>query len=216
MIAAKPADAVDFCFLTGDTDFARPVTDMALCDADPRLAKHSSPRQVAGGPLAENILKCQLKPLNSADYAPVLFSSAQWVRPQATFPDGVCDWSEKGVGQRRAASPLTFADGPGGKRLPPPPVSAKRHILGLNSARLYGLPAAAVRYTDGGLPDYATAPELHAGGSMDTVLRGVGYPEPVVPAAPMPEDRFAKLKRWTDSIGMGRSNTRNGWMRTRV
>jgi len=126
VIAAKPADAVDFCFLTGDTNFTTLVTDVAACDADPRLAKHSSPRQVAGGPLAENILKCQLKPLNSADYAPVLFSSAQWVRLQATFPGGVCDWSDKGVGQQRADSPLTFADGPGGKRLPPPPVSNPR------------------------------------------------------------------------------------------
>jgi hypothetical protein len=126
VIAAKPVGAVDFCFLTGDTNFTTPVTDMALCDADPRLAKHSSPRQVAGGPLAENILKCELKPLNSVDYAPVVFSSAQWARLQASFADGVCDWSEKGVGQRRAASPLTFADGPGGKRLPPPPVSHPR------------------------------------------------------------------------------------------
>src|SRR6266705_429515 len=99
---------------------------------------------------------------------------------------------------------------------PPLTEGAKRQILGLNSARLYGLPAAAVRYTDGGLPNYATAPELQAGGSMDTVLRGVGYPEPVVPAALMPEDRFAKLKRWADSMGLGRSNTRNGWMRTRA
>jgi hypothetical protein len=90
------------------------------------LAKHASPRQVAGGPLAENILKCRLKPLSPLDYGPVLFSSAQWTRLQTTFPDGVCDWSEKGVGQRRAASPLTFADGPGGKRLPPPPVSHPR------------------------------------------------------------------------------------------
>jgi len=126
VIAAKPVDAVDFCFLTGDTNFATPVTDKAVCDADPRLAKHSSPRQVAGGPLVENILKCQLKPLNSADYASVLFSPAQWVRLQATFADGVCDWSDKGVGQRRAVSPLTFADGPGGKGLPPPPVSHPR------------------------------------------------------------------------------------------
>src|SRR5882757_4631943 len=126
VIAAKPVGAVDFCFLTGDTNFTTPVTDMALCDADPRLAKHSSPRQVAGGPLAENILKCELKPLNSVDYAPVVFSSAQWARLQASFADGVCDWSENGVGQRRAASPLTFADGPGGKRLPPPPVSHPR------------------------------------------------------------------------------------------
>src|SRR5260221_7926273 len=125
-ILGKPAAAVDFCFLTGDTNFTTPVTDMALCDADPRLAKHSSPRQVAGGPLAENILKCQLKPLNSADYAPLVLSSAQLGRLNAGFPDGVFDWDEPGVSQRRAASPLTFADGPGGKRLPPPPVSHPR------------------------------------------------------------------------------------------
>lgn len=70
----------DFRFPTGDTTFSTPVTDRALCDADPRLAKHASPRQVAGGPLAENILKCRLKPLNPVDYAPVTFSSAQWAR----------------------------------------------------------------------------------------------------------------------------------------
>jgi len=123
VIRAKPAAAVDLCFLTGDASFSAAVTDMVLCDADPRLMKHASPRQVAGGPLEENILKCELKPLNSVDYAPLVFSSAQWARLQATFPDGVCDWSENGVGQQRAASPLTFADGPGGKRLPAPPVS---------------------------------------------------------------------------------------------
>src|SRR5439155_11571743 len=106
-----------------DGSFSAAVTDMVLCDADPRLMKHASPRQVAGGPLEENILKCELKPLNSADYAPVVFSSAQLARLHATFPDGVCDWSEKGVGQQRAVSPLTFIDGPGGKRLPPSPVS---------------------------------------------------------------------------------------------
>ena len=123
VILGKPATAVDFCFLTGDTTFSHPVTDMTLCDADPRLVKHASPRQVAGGPLAENILKCHLKPLNSADYAPLVFSSAQLARLHAVFPDGVCDWERPGVAQRRAASPLTFADGPGGERLPPPPRS---------------------------------------------------------------------------------------------
>ena len=51
---------------------------------------------------------------------------------------------------------------------------------------------------------------------MDTILRGVGYPEPVVSASLMPQDRFAKAKQWLDDIGAGRSNTRFGWMRTRV
>ena len=123
VILGKPSAAVDFCFLTGDSTFSTPVTDMALCDGDARLTKHSSPRQVAGGPLAENILKCQLKPLDFGDYSPVVFSSPQWARLQASFPEGVCDWSQKGVGQRRAASPLTFADGPGGRRLPRAPRS---------------------------------------------------------------------------------------------
>ena len=127
VIEGKPPSAVDLCFLTGDTTFSTPVTDMALCDADPRLAKHASPRQVAGGPLVENILKCAVKPLNPVDYAPVTFTSAQWARLQAAFPDGVCDWSERGVGQRRARSPLTFADGPDGEPLPKAPQSHPGH-----------------------------------------------------------------------------------------
>jgi hypothetical protein len=130
VIAGRPAAAVDLCFLLADINFTTPIFNMATCDADTpqadglgRLAKRASPRQVAGGPLAENILKCQLKPLNSADYAPVVFSSAQLGKLHAVFPDGVCDWDRPGVGQRRAASPLTFEDGPGGERLPRAPES---------------------------------------------------------------------------------------------
>jgi hypothetical protein len=93
VIAAKPADAFDLCYLTGDATFSTPVTDMALCDADPRLVMHSSPRQVAGGPLTEDILKCQLKPLNPADYAPATLTASQLARLNAVFPGGVCDWS---------------------------------------------------------------------------------------------------------------------------
>jgi len=123
VIAAKPATAFDLCYLTGDTTFSNPVTDMAACDADPRLMKHASPRQVAGGPLAENVLKCQLKPLDVADYPSVTFTAAQLARLGTAFPDGVCNWSKSGVGQQEAISPLTFAAGPGGRPLPPAPVS---------------------------------------------------------------------------------------------
>jgi hypothetical protein len=123
VIAARPDSAFDRCYLTGDTNFTTPVTDMAACDADPRLVRHASPRQVAGGALAENILKCQLKPLNPLDYGAVVFTGAQWARLNAAFPDGVCDWSKPGVGQQEAGSPLTFAAGPGGQPLPPAPVA---------------------------------------------------------------------------------------------
>ena len=123
VIAAKPSAAFDLCYLTGDVTFSTPVTDMAVCDDDPRLAMHSSPRQVAGGPLTEDVLKCQLKALNAADYLPATFSGAQLVRLYAAFPDGVCDWSKSGVGQQSAVSPLTFEGGPGGQSLGPPPTS---------------------------------------------------------------------------------------------
>jgi hypothetical protein len=126
VIDAKPTTAFDLCYLTGDVTFSNPVTDMARCDADPRLMRHASPRQVAGGPLVENILKCQLEPLDVAGYAPFKFSDAQLARLHAAFPEGVCDWTESGVGQQEAISPLTFAAGPGGRPLPPPPVSHGR------------------------------------------------------------------------------------------
>ena len=128
VIVGKPADAVDFCFLSTDPTFTTPVFDMTVCDNDApqadgrgRLAKRASPRQVAGGPLAENILKCQLKPLSRADYPGIDFGDALWARLQAAFPGGVCDWSLSGVGQQPAVSPLTFSGGPGGVPLPPAP-----------------------------------------------------------------------------------------------
>jgi hypothetical protein len=77
---------------------------------------------VAGSPLADNVMKCQLKPLSPADF-PVVFSADQWSRLQQAFPDGVCDWSKPGVGQVPAISPLDYSAGPGGAPLPPPPAS---------------------------------------------------------------------------------------------
>jgi hypothetical protein len=125
----RPADAFDFCYLTSDTLFANKITDPAVCDTDARLKPHTSPRQVAGGPLAENILKCQLRPLDRADYAPVGVSDAQFARLQAVFTDGVCDFSKPGVGQQVAVSPLDFSAGPGGTPLPAAPVSIAQPSL---------------------------------------------------------------------------------------
>ena len=125
VIAARPPEAVDFCFLTGDTNFTTKVFDQATCDADPRLVKHGSPHQVAGGPLTENILKCQLKPLTAADYTGVTFTDAQLARLNAVFPGGVCDWSQPGAAQQDPVVPQTYQAGPGGVPLPPAPTSSR-------------------------------------------------------------------------------------------
>ena len=121
--AARPAAAADFCLLSTDAAQSTRVTNQATCDADPFLRPTLSPRQVAGGPRAENILKCQLKPLSQGDYAPGTFSTTQWTRLQAVFTSGVCDWTKPGVGQQPPASPLTFRAGPGGVPLGAAPVS---------------------------------------------------------------------------------------------
>lgn len=120
VVRNKPEVAFDFCYI-GD-DYATKVTDQAVCDADPVLAYYSSPRQVAGGPLAEDILKCSLQPLDRAGY-PVSFSDAQWQRMQAAFPQGVCDWNQPGVGMRPAIPWLDYSARAGGEPLPAPPVS---------------------------------------------------------------------------------------------
>jgi hypothetical protein len=123
IVADKPMDAFDFCYLKIDTGFQFKITNQALCDLDPGLTPHSSPRQVAGGPVTEDILKCQLRPFNPADYPGL--SDDQMGRLQAVFPDGVCDWTKLGIGQQPAVSPLDFSKGPGAVALPLPaaPVS---------------------------------------------------------------------------------------------
>src|SRR5215471_5138754 len=122
VVKNKPADAFDFCYLSTDTTFSNKITDQSVCDADPRIRAYSSPRQVAGGPLSENVLKCQLKPFNAADYS-VTFTQDQLNRLQQVFSTGVCDWSKPGVNQQPANGPLTFEGGPGGVPLGPAPTS---------------------------------------------------------------------------------------------
>jgi hypothetical protein len=134
VVRNKPASAIDFCFVQSDTTFSNPITDFAKCDANEahpeevaRLVKHASPRQVAGGPVAENILKCQRKALDFSDpaYKGVTFTADQQARLRAVFPNGVCDWSQPGVNQVPFAGPLTFQHGPGGEPLGPAPRSTR-------------------------------------------------------------------------------------------
>jgi hypothetical protein len=118
-------DTRDFCLLPSDTAQTTRVMDQAVCDADPFLRPASSPRQVAGGPRAEDVLKCQLKPLVRASYTGITFTDAQFARLQAVFAGGVCDFTKAGVGQQAATTPLTFRAGPGGVTMPAAPTSSR-------------------------------------------------------------------------------------------
>ena len=116
VIQDRPVLAVDTCF-EGTT----PV-DAAKCDAV--YHTFTDTRVAAGEPTASDIMKCQLKPLNRADYS-VAFTAQQWAKLQSTFPGGVCDYSKPGVDQVTPESWQTFAGGPGGHPLGPAPVSVQ-------------------------------------------------------------------------------------------
>lgn len=116
VIADKPSGAVDSCYIG-----AKKVTDRPTCRA--AFPYYGAPRIAAGGPLADNVLKCQLKPLDRGDYD-VDFTDDQWKRLQGAFPAGTCDWNAAGVGQQPPEAPwVGFAHGPGGRPLGPAPAS---------------------------------------------------------------------------------------------
>ena len=90
--AHRPAALVDACYTAADAK----ITDMDRCaelfpiGADARI--------VAGAPLANDVLKCALKPVDPNDYS-MRLSAERLGTLQRVFPEGVCNWSRPGVGQ---------------------------------------------------------------------------------------------------------------------
>ena len=98
VVRDKPAAARDAWF----DDEGRKHVEKATWDGpggyNATYPNHSEPRIVAGAPIANDVLKCQLKAPRPTDYK-VTFTPAQWARLKAVFPTGVCDFSKPGVGQ---------------------------------------------------------------------------------------------------------------------
>jgi hypothetical protein len=101
VVQNKPADLQEGC----NTRDASPVFIAETQVRDPATAcealypSASFPREVAGAPVAADVVKCRLKPLNPRDYA-VSFSAEQWARLSELFRTGVCDWSRPGLQQQ--------------------------------------------------------------------------------------------------------------------
>jgi hypothetical protein len=78
------------------------ITERATHDEPSRCNQlypvYADPRMVAGGPLSDDILKCELKPVRETDYSRSL-TAEQLARLKAIFPTGVCDYTRVGVGQ---------------------------------------------------------------------------------------------------------------------
>lgn len=93
-----PAAASDRCFdAAGNLMAIEPASlDSGVCGT--AYPSHRSPRMIGGAPLANDNLKCELKPVDELDYDGRL-SPAQVDEMEEIFPTGVCDWDEPGVGQ---------------------------------------------------------------------------------------------------------------------
>jgi len=112
-IRNKPAQAVDGCWANPTEFIAEPQTWSSQPDSkcNALFPSYAFPRYVAGGSLAGNVLRCQLKPIEMSDYA-VSFTPQELTRLQRIFPDGVCDWSRPGLNQTGVVPWASFGPSP--------------------------------------------------------------------------------------------------------
>ena len=112
---AKPADLVDACWTKDEVP--QKIAEKQQYRAgrcNEIYPSFSFPRGVAGAPIANDIVKCQLKAVSASDYK-VTFTADEMTRLRKVFPGGVCDWSKPGVEQQRLAGTWqTFTAGPSG------------------------------------------------------------------------------------------------------
>jgi hypothetical protein len=99
VIRNKPADLANACWDASDVKHDQPASFTAPGICNTLYPVHANPRVAAGGPQSGDIMKCQLKPAKASDYS-VGFSAGEWARLKAIFPQGVCDWSKRGVKQQ--------------------------------------------------------------------------------------------------------------------
>jgi hypothetical protein len=95
---AKPRSAVDGCWAADGTRIDEPATQDGPGKCNQLYPAHLTPRLVAGTPLTDDVLKCQLKPIDVKDYH-VTFTGAELDQMRQIFPGGVCDFSKPGVMQ---------------------------------------------------------------------------------------------------------------------
>ena len=91
----KPTALVDACWdNSGDEriKIEEEQTFMGDSQCNQLYPAYPTPRHVAGAPLANDIISCQLRPINPADYG-ATFTNEQYVELEQVFPGGVCDWS---------------------------------------------------------------------------------------------------------------------------
>jgi Tannase-like family of unknown function (DUF6351) len=104
VIRNRPATLSDACWTSATTRIDEPF-GLGLGGTCATLYPiFGDTRLAAGEGLADDILKCRLKPIDFDSYG-VALTVEQKARLVATFPTGVCDWSKEGFLQQPAKGP---------------------------------------------------------------------------------------------------------------
>ena len=95
VVRNKPTSLRDSCWdPTGET--IELIEEPLVFNSESRCGQlypsYQTPRHIAGAPLANDIVSCQLKRIDLADYG-ISFSVDEYQQLLSVFPEGVCDWS---------------------------------------------------------------------------------------------------------------------------
>ncbi|MGH3435746.1 MAG: DUF6351 family protein, partial [Sciscionella sp.] len=125
VIADKPSDLGDGCYISATTRIRQHLTDPAKGQCGQLYPVAENTRTAAGEDLNMDVTKCRLRPLNFRDY-PVTFTAAERKELRAAFPNGVCDYNRPSIGKRHPIGAwLSYGDEKTGttppRKLPNPP-----------------------------------------------------------------------------------------------
>ncbi|MGY2067105.1 DUF6351 family protein [Blastococcus sp. SYSU DS0619] len=111
VVATKPADLVEACFTPDGTKIVEEQVYQGDTRCNELYPSFASPRIVAGGPVASDVITCRLREPVRADYPEM--TEEQWTQLQDVFPAGVCDFTQPGVDETGRQGTWAFFDAPG-------------------------------------------------------------------------------------------------------
>ena len=115
VVRNKPASLTDSCWDTTG-EITELVEEPLAFNSETRCGQlypsYQSPRQIAGAPLANDIVSCQLKRIDITDYA-ISFTTDEYQQLLDIFSEGVCDWSRgDSSGSRHQGTWKSFGPSP--------------------------------------------------------------------------------------------------------
>ncbi len=115
VIDDKPADVTDRCSnVPGVGEIPGEDGEPQCVLPEEAQTRLSTPREVAGGDRFNDVVDCQLTPLDRSTFTGLAtLTDEQFATLEDVFPDGVCDYAKQGTGQQGAQTWLSYFSGNG-------------------------------------------------------------------------------------------------------